>query len=64
MLPRPVAADSAADAADSATVVAATVLLLAGLSALDKARGDRQILQWAGVDKNYSAGIKDEPIED
>jgi hypothetical protein len=40
------------------------LLLLPGLSALDKAKGDRQILQWAGVDKNYSAGIKDEPIED
>ncbi|WIA18905.1 hypothetical protein OEZ85_003577 [Tetradesmus obliquus] len=36
----------------------------AGLSALDKAKADRQILQWAGVDKNYSAGVKDEPIED
>jgi hypothetical protein len=40
------------------------LLLPPGLSALDKAKGDRQILQWAGVDKNYSAGIKDEPIED
>ncbi|WIA39202.1 hypothetical protein OEZ86_005327 [Tetradesmus obliquus] len=36
----------------------------AGLSALDKAKADRQILQWAGVDKNYSAMVKDEPIED
>jgi hypothetical protein len=33
-------------------------------SVLDKAVEDRKILEFAGVGKNYSAGIKDEPIED
>lgn len=35
-----------------------------GRSVLDKAVEDRKILEFAGVGKNYSAGIKDEPIED
>jgi hypothetical protein len=35
-----------------------------GTSALDKAREDQKILEWAGVGKNYSAALKDEPIED
>jgi hypothetical protein len=50
--------------ASSDIAPAAAAAAAAGLSALDKAKADRQILQWAGVDKNYSAGIKDEPIED
>jgi hypothetical protein len=36
----------------------------AGGSVLDKAKEDQQILELAGVGKNYSAAVKDEPIED
>lgn len=35
-----------------------------GGSVLDKAKEDQKILQWAGVGSNYSAALKDEPIED
>jgi hypothetical protein len=31
---------------------------------LDKAKEDQRILELAGVGKNYSAAVKDEPIED
>lgn len=33
------------------------------MSALDKAKEDQKILEWAGVGKNYSAAVEDEPIE-
>eukprot|EP00878_Enallax_costatus_P007802 GHUV01008167.1.p1 GENE.GHUV01008167.1~~GHUV01008167.1.p1 ORF type:complete len:191 (+),score=52.00 GHUV01008167.1:406-978(+) len=34
------------------------------LSALDKAKEDRKILEWAGVGSNYSAAVREEPLEE
>ena len=36
----------------------------AGLSALDKSKTDRQILDWAGVYKGYATGLRDEPLQE
>lgn len=33
-------------------------------SVLSKAKEDQQLLEWAGVKKGYSAGIRDEPLEE
>lgn len=40
------------------------LLLCTGLSALDKAKEDRKILEWAGVGSNYSAAVREEPLEE